>query len=391
MNKKDIAYVRKQFKTDNEHLQIEDIFNVYVQKESGDIYHHESQPFDLMELEAQELFFVNFKKVLTGQLETKLFELRFQQQVGSSTQTMLYEALHTEEKDAWQAAMLTLVEKMYETQEYEFDTVVTFIRGTYRIPTKQRDKMIDEGGNETEYANPFILCSLNKTSQPKRSLVFDYIEKEFKPSTDVDPIIQLTSPLTGFMFPTFSEHAADVNRILYSAGKANQPDELFVEEVLQCEDIVTAVEDKDTFELIVSKVSGESVNAEIISSMYEQIEEIVQDSEDNEEEEESPSIDYRDVEGILTTSGVEDVSTEKVKEAFQTVIDDEHHTFKAKSLIPKTVKINTEVATISLHPKDLKNIKYVTYNGKKCLLLEINEDVEIEGFQLTSLPFQSNS
>ena len=45
MNKKDIAAIRRQFKLDNELMHIETIFNVYVQKESGDIYHHVSQPF----------------------------------------------------------------------------------------------------------------------------------------------------------------------------------------------------------------------------------------------------------------------------------------------------------------------------------------------------------
>src|SRR5690625_7718671 len=81
MNKKDIAVVRRQFKLDNELIDIETIFNVYVQKESGDIYHHVSQPFALLDKESQELFLVNFKKVLTGQLDSKLFELKFKRDI----------------------------------------------------------------------------------------------------------------------------------------------------------------------------------------------------------------------------------------------------------------------------------------------------------------------
>ncbi|MFL6563205.1 MAG: DUF4317 family protein, partial [Bacillus sp. (in: firmicutes)] len=65
MNKKDIADIRKQFKFDNDLMKIREIFNVYVQKETGEIYHHVSQPFQMLELEAQELFLTNFKKVLT--------------------------------------------------------------------------------------------------------------------------------------------------------------------------------------------------------------------------------------------------------------------------------------------------------------------------------------
>src|SRR3954469_15260707 len=64
MNKNDIATIRKQFKLNNDLLNIREIYNVYVQKESGEIYHHVCQPFQMLEQETQELFLVNFKKVL---------------------------------------------------------------------------------------------------------------------------------------------------------------------------------------------------------------------------------------------------------------------------------------------------------------------------------------
>src|SRR5699024_742704 len=99
MNKKDIAAIRRQFKLDNELMHIETIFNVYVQKESGDIYHHVSQPFELLDQEAQELFLVNFKKVLAGQLDTKLFELKFKKNVEESTQDILFDGLQATERE----------------------------------------------------------------------------------------------------------------------------------------------------------------------------------------------------------------------------------------------------------------------------------------------------
>ena len=386
MNKKDIAAIRRQFKLDNELMHIETIFNVYVQKESGDIYHHVSQPFELLDQEAQELFLVNFKKVLAGQLDTKLFELKFKKDVEESTQDILFDGLQATEQEEWQDYMLEIVEKMYAHNVYEFDTVVTFITGEYRKPMKQRNPESGEGGTDQVYANKFILCSLNKTSLPKSSLVFDYIEKEFKPNSHVDPVINLTTPLTGFLFPTFTDNAADVNHILYSAGKANELDERFIDDILNCEPISTAIEDKDCFELIVSNIAGEKINADVVSNIYEKIDDIIEIAKEDDDEEE-PTLNYRDVEKILTTSGIEGVKEDTVKEAFKTVIDDELHSFKANNLIPTSIKIDTEIAKLSIKPQDLKNVKYITYNGKRCLLLEIDEDVVIEGFQLESAPF----
>jgi len=384
MNKTDIANIRKQFKLDNYRLIIREIFNVYVKKESGEIYHQISQPFQMLEQEAQELFITNFKKVLTGQLDAKLFELKFQRDVEDSTQMILFEGLQTDSPDEWQENMLKIVEKMFAHAVYEFDTVVTFIRGEYKIATKKRNAESEEGGDDEVYSSEFILCSLNRTDQPKKALLFDYIEKEFKSNHAVDPIINLTSPLTGFLFPAFNENSADVNHILYCSGKMNQPDGSFIEEVLNCEEIITAVEDKDSFEQILKIVMGDEVDSKVISNVYEEIDKIVQDYEENEDSEESepPMLDSREIERILEVSGVEDVDTAKVEHAFKSVVDDENHEIKATNILPKSIKINTKVADLSVSPKELKNIQYITYNGKRCLLIEIDEDVVVEGFKL---------
>lgn len=383
MNKKDIANIRKQFKLDNDLMKIREIFNVYVTKESGEIYHHVSQPFQMLEQEAQELFLVNFKKVLTGHLDVKLFELKFQRDVEDSTQTILFEGLRAETTEDWKENMLQIVGKMSANAAYEFDTVVTFIRGEYRKPTRKRDLESEEGGNDEVYSNQFILCSLNKTDQPKKTLLFDYIEKEFKSNNVFDPIINLASPLSGFLFPAFNDNSADVNHILYCTGKVNQPDGSFIEEVLNCEDIITAAEDKDSFEQILKNVMGDEVDSRVISNVYEEIDKMMQENEENEESE-SPMLDYRDIGRILEVSGVENVDTAKVEHAFKAVVDDEKHAFKASSLVPKSIKINTKVANVSVSPKDLKNVKYITYQGKRCLLVEIDEDVVVEGFRLES-------
>ncbi len=66
MNKKEVAHIRKQFKLDNHLMQIYDILNVYIMKETNEIYHWERSPFGLVDREKQELYMGNFKKLLTG-------------------------------------------------------------------------------------------------------------------------------------------------------------------------------------------------------------------------------------------------------------------------------------------------------------------------------------
>ncbi|MBY0121975.1 DUF4317 domain-containing protein [Bacillus sp. S/N-304-OC-R1] len=382
MNKKDIANIRKQFKLDNDLLKISDIFNVYIRKESSEIYHEESHPFGMLDQEQQELFMSNFKKVLTGQIDVKLFEVKFKREAENHSRFILHDGLQSGDVEDWKEYMLQMVEKMFKDVQYEHDMVVTFIRGTYFKPTRRSNEEAETSDRDEVYTTPFILCSINQTIQPKRSLMFDYIEKEFKSSIIVDSIINLTSPVAGFLYPSFTENSADVNRVLYSAGKPNQPDYHFIENVLNGEEIMTALEDKAVFEEIVKVVAGDELDATTIANVYEEINRMM----DEEEEEDTPKLDYKDVERVLKVSGVEDVNPEKVEMAFQRVIDDEKYELKASSILPKynakSIKINTKVANISISPQDLKYVRQVNFNGKRCLLIEVDEDTLVEGFKL---------
>ena len=49
--------------------------------------------------------------------------------------------------------MLQIVEKMFANTAYEFDTVVTFIRGEYRKLTEKRDLESEQGGDDEVYSN----------------------------------------------------------------------------------------------------------------------------------------------------------------------------------------------------------------------------------------------
>ncbi|MNO20935.1 hypothetical protein D3C76_106960 [compost metagenome] len=385
MIKKEVAHIRKQFKLDHDLMNIYDILNVYIMKETNEIYHWERQPFALVDREKQELYMGNFKKLLTGELTQKLFELKFQEEAEEPTKVLLHQALVTGDADEWQDLMLMLVEKMLADTRYERDTVITFVRGQYFRPTKSRNEEAEESGKDELFAHPFILCSVNSTEQQRKTLLFDYVEREFKYNVIVDPIIKLSSPEQGFFYPSVTDNSSDVNRILYCTGKANEPNQHFIEQVLNAERSVTAQEERAIFEDIVKEVAGEQLDTAVLANVYEEIHRVI---ETNEKEEEPPTLDYTDVERMLTVSGVENVTKEKVERAFQTIVDDKNYEMKASSVIPKftskSIKIDTKVATISVSPQDLKYVKQVNFQGRRCILIEVDEDVVIEGFTLNT-------
>lgn len=392
MNNKDIADIRKRFKVDSDLLKIGDIYNVYIQQESSEIYHEESRSFSLLDREQQELFLANFKKVLGGKLDIKLFEVKFQaQEEGQKdhTQHLLYEGLESKEVAEWKENMQQIALKMVQDVQYEKDIVITFIRGNYHKTTKRKSDESEMDFRDETYTTPFILSSMNQTELPKSSLVFDFMEKEFKSNILVDPVIKLSSPIGGFLFPSFTDNAADINRILYSAGKTNKPDFQFIENVLNGDEIVTAEEDKAVFEEIVKAVIGDEVDSRTLAGVYDEINQmLVIEAESDDDDEETPMIDVKEVERVLKASGMKDISTEKVERAFQQVVEDKTYEMKASHIVPsytsKSIKISTKVADIAINPQDLRYVKQVNYNGKRCVLIEVEEDTMIEGFKLIS-------
>jgi hypothetical protein len=382
MNKKDVANIRKQFKINNDLLKIGDIYNVYIMKDSSDIYHHQSQPFGILDQDQQELFMNNFKKLLAGQLDEKLFELKFQRNAENNSQLILHQGLLSSDVEDWKEQMLKIVGKMLLNKQYEKDLVVTFIRAEYLKPTKRRNEESEESERDRVYSHPFILCSINNTQEPKKELLFDYVEREFKYHFVVDPIINLNAPIAGFLFPCFTDNSADVNHILYSAGKIHEPDYSFIEDVLNGEEIMTALDDKIVFEEIIKDVTGDQLNTSTLANVYEEINRMIVENE----EEEQPKLDTKDVERVLTMSGIEDINTEKVEAAFQKIIDDDKYEIKASNILPKfnskSIKISTKIANISISPQDLRYVKQVHLAGKRYLMIEVEEDTVIEGFTM---------
>lgn len=63
--------------------------------------------------------------------------------------------------------------------------------------------------------------------------------------------------------------------------------------------------------------------------------------------------------------------------------------FSAKNIVPnfksKSLKVWNEDISISVNPKNLSSIKQVKgTNGERCLLIELNDDVLVEGFKLAT-------
>src|SRR5699024_10848438 len=107
MLKKDVDHFRRTLKLDKHLLTIHDLLNVYIMKESSEIYFNKRVSFALLSREEQDLFIQNFRKTLTGQIDQKLFPLRFKDDVELRSQAVLYKSLSAV-SDAWEIGIASI-------------------------------------------------------------------------------------------------------------------------------------------------------------------------------------------------------------------------------------------------------------------------------------------
>lgn len=384
MNKQDLASIRKELKIENTMLNVKEVYSVYLKKDNNEVIHSELNYFDSFDSEKQELYLKNFKRMLSGSLDTKLFELDFlNAENEDNAQKVLYSSVNGD-KDRFKAAADKIVSRLAENYKYETDTVVTFIRAEYfKGANKRRKKEADESIDDNVFVFEFMMCSVNKIDLPKKALRFDFIEKEFKVNSILDAVINLNTPLDGFMFPCFNNNSADVNRVMYYTDKPKEINMSFVQDILNCEFKKTAEDEKEEFGSILRNIIGDKIAPSTMQNVYEKLSYKLEAEE--EEESQVPRVSFEDIKVVLKESGIENVGG--LEEAYKEVVGDTSYYFKVQNILPdmssKSIKVSTESMSIAFAPKELKNIRKVKdSHGNLCLLIELTDDVAIDGFEL---------
>lgn len=391
MNKKELSDIRKEFKLDSGMMKIQEIYSVYLKKDNVQIdyepvIHSEFDFFDRMDMDKKELFLGNFKKVLTGALDTKIFELDFQNiEEEDNTQNILVSALKASNKNEIQSSINKLIKKIAANYKYETDVVVTFIKAEYWLGSSHRNIEADESIDDAVQAFNFMLSTVNKIDVPKRTLKFDYTDKEFKANSTLDSVINLNAPLEGFLFPSLTNGYSDVNKVLYYASKPKELNVAFIENVLNCGFKFTAEDEKNCFGDILKSIIGDKIKPELMQDIYVNIHELSEQTEEGE----SPIIGIEDIKNIINNCGAEILYD--IEAAFEETCGSKYN-FKIDNIVPefnsKSIKITSEIANITLTPKDLNLVKLVkNKDGRRCLLIEIDEDILIEGFKLETEEF----
>lgn len=382
MTRKELNKMKREFKSDSTMVNIKEVYNIYIKKDNNSIIYSNINYFDRIDEELKELFLGNFKKILGGTLDTKLFQLQFKRHEETNQSQLDFDnLLNSPSSNEFKSYAEKLAGSIMEKCSFDYDAVVTIARGEYFLSSLKGKRYSEEEiTQETIQSFKFIMGSINKVEPIKKTLMFNYENQEFVPTSSVDTHININNPLEGFMFPCLENKYSDVNKIMYYSSKPKELNYKLVEEVLGCTMKLTAEEEKSCFTDLIKNAVGDSVAPEVLESVYAGVSEIKEMLEEDEEE----NISLTEIKNILKGVNAKDI------EIFEKVYEEnlgKDYSFNINNILPdfksKSLKIWNEDINISINPKNLNCVKQVkNEQGVKTLVIELKEDIIVDGFTL---------
>ena len=375
MNKKSITEIKKQFRNGNPNFVINKIGNAYVSHDNIIKFENIRYFGGLPEVEAQ-IYMENAKKTLGGQIGKALNVYDFPKEAydKGNAQDLLYNLLKSELSD--KELFHNYISFIMDNIDYKSDYYITILHCTYSITDK--DKNDEDLPDSSESIFNFLLISFNMISLSDIGLYYNEDASIIEKKTNTDYVV-IGNPCDGFMFPTFSMNCADINNVLYFTKTPKNPNKSIIENVLSCKFTLSAIEEKEKFEYILGRTLENNIDYDTINSIHNKIRNIIKV---NENEEETPSLSKKELSNILKTSGIK----ENDIEAFNSYYDEElgeKTNLKAVNLVDANkVNISSPDVTVTVKANKSNNVEATVKNGKKCLIITLDENVEVNGIDV---------
>lgn len=369
MNAADLKFLKKQFKLDATLLTVKDVYSVFINGDSREILSGQFIPLYSMDEDVQQLLLKNLKKILTGNLDVKIFEQTFNKEAANEKdngQMILNEMVESGTREEMAEGCNRLVQKLLLAYNYEKSTVLYFVRATL---------------NSKNGSSDFIICTVNKAETPKQQMVYNYNEKALEYKTPTEPVVNMTSPLEGFMYPVWDNGAFAHDKVLYYSSKSNKVNGAFLYSVLNCNVQLTAKQEKEYFHKIINNVVGGKIKPVQLAALYDSIRTQFEEEKDEEFRTLSPS----DLKAILDSIGIEPAIS--LKEAYINALGHADCNFKVKNIVPpgnkKSIVLGNNQTDISIKPDYLENVHQVQMDdGDMYLLVRLTENLSTDGFNI---------
>lgn len=374
MNKKEISEIKKRFTKTK--CSITRICGCYVDAEKQKRMTLKEAFLGLPEEEMFKYIDI-FRKTLSGSIGRTLLNMEFpseQETREDGTQVFLMKLLESKLQD--EDLLNEFYDKVIENYAYPENYFIIVVHDAYDIPKITTDGV--ENFDASDYVYDYLLCSICPVKLTKPGLCYNaetnHIQDRIR-----DWLVQ--PPELGFLFPAFNDRNMDIHSLLYYSKNADELDLAITEQLLGCQMPLPAKSQKETFNAIVEESLGLECDYEVVKAIHENLNQMV---EENKENPEPLSLDKADMTKLLEKSGVEEEQLEQFENRYDETVGEKEALMAANISNTRKFEVRTPDVTVQVNPERTDLVETKLIDGVPCLVIEINDLVEVNGIQIVS-------
>ena len=368
MHKKEILEIRKQFTPAN--CAITRICGCYVNHEKEKICQSKQAFLSMPEEEAFKYFDI-FKHTLSGTVGKNMINMEFSldSEMPGGPQEFLMKLRESELKD--DMLIEEFYDKIIEHYRYGENYYIVLIYAAYDVPGKSSDGLEMDDASDTVFKH--ILCSICPVNLTKAAL-------SYNPDTNLmedrvrDWVVEM--PMNGFLFPAFNDRATDIHSMLYYSKNPEEIQPELIDQVFGAGIPFTAKSQKQMFDAVIAETLGEDCGYEVVRNLHDNLYEMM---EEHKESPEPLELSKMDVKKLLEKSGAPEEKMEVFDAEFDTVAGEKTTLLASNVVNVKKFSVETPDIVIKVNPERADLIETMEIEGRKCLVIAIDDHVEVNG------------
>jgi len=375
MNRKEVNEIKKNFTDKSGFFTMDRILTGFIDADKNVLY-HAVQPCVTMPIEFKEVCDMTLIKVLSTQVGKKFTEYEFPNSAYDigHVQPLLYSLLNTELKD--NEVCIKFLEHIANNIVYTGPFAVITAYCTYTIRKKNKTDEFDDFDNEELYR--YILTAICPADTGTDGFVFDKEDKEILKKLNDELIIDKV-PTDGFLFPVFDNRSSDINHVMIYSKSTKSPNISLVEDVLECEFVMSPDVEKESFRSIIKSVAGDDLDYTMLNTVNEKIKDVIDESSnDTEVTLLGPTV----LKDILRDTGLDEAKVNSVDAVYRHTCGDSIIT--ATNVVEHKNTVQAPGIKIDISSGFSDKLRTSVVDGRRCILIDLDDPtVEVNGLPIT--------
>ena len=370
MNQREISELRRCWRP--EKSAVSRIYGCFVNS-AKKIVSDLDESLGAMPQEEAEEYLGLLKKALSGTLGKNLIDIVFStQQVVDSEEHRLLSALRSSAlKD--REARNAFYQKVIDSLDMGDDSYLLLMAcDAYDVPHRSRDGETQADASDEVFT--YILCCVCPVKEGRAELGYFPGDNEFHYTVGQT----VCPPELGFLFPAFDDRAANIYNALFYSRKPDELHQEFIDAVFHTEPPMSAAEQRESFREALSQALEEACSVEVARTVHERLaERIVRHKESRDPE--PLAVTAKDIGEILRDCGVPQERVDTFKEHCDDRFGADAALSPVNLIDNKKFELRTAQAMVSVDPACSYLVETRVIDGRKYILIPVEEDVEVNG------------